>query len=77
MGLLNRNEADLGIGNLFLTLLRAGAVDYSAPYDAEVGGEWGGGGLTLTHVMHVNARSNNPQKLECATSIGSGLLFAI
>jgi len=36
VGLLNRNEADLGIGNLFLTLFRKEAVDYSAPYDAEV-----------------------------------------
>ena len=31
-----RNEADIGVGNLFLTLTRLGAVDYSAPYDAEV-----------------------------------------
>ncbi|XP_045615376.1 glutamate receptor ionotropic, delta-2 isoform X1 [Procambarus clarkii] len=36
MGKLFRNEADLGVANLFLTLGRLGAVDYSAPYDAEV-----------------------------------------
>ncbi|XP_042204109.1 ionotropic receptor 21a-like [Homarus americanus] len=36
MGRLSRNEADIGVANLFLTLGRLGAVDYSAPYDAEV-----------------------------------------
>ncbi|XP_069943829.1 ionotropic receptor 21a [Cherax quadricarinatus] len=36
MGRLSRSEADIGVANLFLTLDRLGAVDYSAPYDAEV-----------------------------------------
>lgn len=37
VGKISRNEADMGVANLFLTLHRLGAVDYSAPYDAEVG----------------------------------------
>ncbi|XP_037779896.1 melatonin receptor type 1A-like isoform X1 [Penaeus monodon] len=36
VGKISRNEADMGVANLFLTLHRLGAVDYSAPYDAEV-----------------------------------------
>ncbi|XP_050722126.1 glutamate receptor ionotropic, delta-2-like [Eriocheir sinensis] len=36
VGRLARQEADIGVANLFLTLTRQGAVDYSAPYDAEV-----------------------------------------
>ncbi|KAK3881200.1 hypothetical protein Pcinc_014330, partial [Petrolisthes cinctipes] len=36
VGKLARGEADIGVANLFLTLGRQGAVDYSAPYDAEV-----------------------------------------
>ncbi|MPC14416.1 Glutamate receptor ionotropic, delta-1 [Portunus trituberculatus] len=36
VGRLARGEADIGVANLFLTLTRLGAVDYSAPYDAEV-----------------------------------------
>ncbi|XP_071530505.1 glutamate receptor ionotropic, delta-1-like [Panulirus ornatus] len=36
VGKLSRNEADIGVANLFLTYGRLGAVDYSAPYDAEV-----------------------------------------
>lgn len=36
VGRLARGEADMGVANLFLTLTRRGAVDYSAPYDAEV-----------------------------------------
>ncbi|XP_068204038.1 ionotropic receptor 21a-like [Palaemon carinicauda] len=36
VGMLSKNEGDIGLANLFLTLGRFGAVDYSAPYDAEV-----------------------------------------
>ncbi|XP_066982801.1 ionotropic receptor 21a-like [Macrobrachium rosenbergii] len=36
VGKLSKNEGDIGVANLFLTLGRFGAIDYSAPYDAEV-----------------------------------------
>ena len=36
VGRLDRNEADLAVGDLFLTLGRSAAVLYSAPYDQEV-----------------------------------------
>lgn len=37
VGMLDRGQGDLGIGNLFLTSLRKDAISYSNPYDAEVG----------------------------------------
>lgn len=36
MGALDRNEADMGVANLFLSYKRIGVVDFSAPYDFEV-----------------------------------------
>lgn len=38
MGALDRDEADMGVANLFLSYRRIGVVDFSAPYDFEVGG---------------------------------------
>ena len=37
MGALDRDEADMGVANLFLSYRRIGVVDFSFPYDFEVG----------------------------------------
>ncbi|XP_050714211.1 ionotropic receptor 93a-like [Eriocheir sinensis] len=40
MGALDRDEADMGVANLFLSYKRIGVVDFSTPHDFEVGSYW-------------------------------------
>lgn len=40
MGALDRNEADMGVANLFLSYKRIGVVDFSTPHDFEVCSYW-------------------------------------
>lgn len=36
MGRLARNEVDIGLVDLYVTIVRVGILDYTAPYDSEV-----------------------------------------
>lgn len=36
VGILNRNEAYIGVANFFVTLMRKDVLDYSTPYDESV-----------------------------------------
>ncbi|XP_069985349.1 glutamate receptor ionotropic, delta-2-like [Penaeus vannamei] len=36
MGKLSRNEVDIGVGDLYMTIVRVGILDYTAPYDSEL-----------------------------------------
>lgn len=36
LGELHRDETDIGLANLYITINRLGALDYSAPYSDDV-----------------------------------------
>ena len=50
MGRLARNEVDIGLVDLYVTLVRTGILDYTSSYDSEVRSKVTLGQITLDKV---------------------------